>query len=148
MASRAGRADPGKNGDAGPDPSAEDTQLALGRRDEPHEHPQRRLAGAVRAEEPEHPALLDGERQVGHRAVPVAVGLAEAPDGERHVGERGVGRFGATSAPYGDDGRHAPDDEPAEQRERPRDEGPQPAADRRRVEDGHREHPVPRERDR
>ncbi len=58
--------------------------------DEPEEHAQRRaLAGAVRPEEPGHPARGDRERQVVDGADPTE-GLAEPGDldGGTHVAER------------------------------------------------------------
>jgi hypothetical protein len=81
---------------------------ALGRRDEPHEHPQRgRLARTVRAEQTEHPAPLDPERHVAHRPEPVGVPLAQALHGERDAGERGVRHRRA--GPSGEGGEAADD---------------------------------------
>ena len=52
----------------------------LQRRDGAH---QRALAGAVRAEQPEH-VVADGERQIFERFYAVGVGLGETCDGKCH----------------------------------------------------------------
>ena len=116
------RADPREHRGAGADRVPEDHDPALRRRDQPHEHPQRRrLAGAVRAEQAEHPPPLDAERHVAHRAEAVGVPLAQTLHRERDAGELGLRRPGPRApAEHGEAADH--ESRGHEQGDRPRHE--------------------------
>ena len=79
-------------GAPGLDGLAERGDRARGRPDEPHQHAQHGgLAGAVGAEQAEHHALLDVERDALHRAEPAAVGLGQVADLQRRAPLPGPG---------------------------------------------------------